>query len=61
MAGGNLGDLWFQLGGKDNTSKELQKSMDKLKTGDDAANALLRSLQGLKKKFHRTHSHWLPY
>ena len=22
MSGGNLGDLWFQLGVKDNTSKE---------------------------------------
>ena len=38
MSGGNLGDLWFQLGVKDNTSKELQKIIDKLKTGDDAAN-----------------------
>lgn len=46
MAGGNLGDLWFQLGVKDNTSKELQKIIDKLKTGDDAANSLLRALQG---------------
>ena len=34
MAGGNLGDLWFQLGVKDNTSKELQKIIDKLKTVD---------------------------
>lgn len=46
MAGGNLDDLWFQLGVKDNTSKELQKIIDKLKTVDDAANALLRALQG---------------
>lgn len=46
MAGGNLGDLWFRLGVKDNTSKELQKIIDKLKTGDDAANSLLRALQG---------------
>lgn len=50
MAGGNLGDLWFQLGVKDNTSKELQKIIDKLKTGDDAANALLRALQGFGTK-----------
>lgn len=50
MAGGNLGDLWFQLGVKDNTSKELQKIIDKLKTGDDAANSLLRSLQGFGTK-----------
>lgn len=50
MAGGNLGDLWFQLGFKDNTSKELQKIIDKLKTGDDAANALLRALQGFGTK-----------
>ena len=50
MAGGNLGDLWFQLGVKDNTSKELQKIIDKLKTGDDAANALLRVLQGFGTK-----------
>lgn len=50
MAGGNLGDLWFQLGVKDNTSKELQKIIDKLKTGDDTANALLRALQGFGTK-----------
>lgn len=50
MAGGNLGDLWFQLGVKDNTSKELQKIIDKLKTGDDAANSLLRALQGFGAK-----------
>ena len=50
MAGGNLGDLWFQLGVKDNTSKELQKIIDKLKTGDDAANSLLRALQGFVTK-----------
>lgn len=50
MAGGNLGDLWFQLGVKDNTSKELQKIIDKLKTGDDAANTLLRALQGFGTK-----------
>lgn len=50
MAGGNLGDLWFQLGVKDNTSKELQKIIDKLKTGDDAANSLLRVLQGFGTK-----------
>lgn len=50
MAGGNLGDLWFQLGVKDNTSKELQKIIDKLKTGDDAANSLLRTLQGFGAK-----------
>lgn len=50
MAGGSLGDLWFQLGVKDNTSKELQKIIDKLKTGDDAANALLRALQGFGTK-----------
>lgn len=50
MAGGNLGDLWFQLGVKDNTSKELQKIIDKLKTGDDAANSLLRALQGFGTK-----------
>lgn len=50
MAGGNLGDLWFQLGVKDNTSKELQKIIDKLKTGDDAANALLRAIQGFGTK-----------
>ena len=50
MAGGNLGDLWFQLGVKDNTSKEFQKIIDKLKTGDDAANALLRALQGFGTK-----------
>lgn len=50
MADGNLGDLWFQLGVKDNTSKELQKIIDKLKTGDDAANALLRALQGFGTK-----------
>lgn len=50
MAGGNLGDLWFQLGVKDNTSKELQKIIDKLKAGDDAANALLRALQGFGTK-----------
>ena len=50
MAGGNLGDLWFQLGVKDNTSKELQKIIDKLKTGDDAANSLLRTLQGFGTK-----------
>lgn len=50
MAGGNLGDLWFQLGVKDNTSKELQKIIDKLKTGDDAANALLRAFQGFGTK-----------
>ena len=50
MAGGNLGDLWFQLGVKDNTSKELQKIIDKLKVGDDAANALLRALQGFGTK-----------
>ena len=50
MAGENLGDLWFQLGVKDNTSKELQKIIDKLKTGDDAANALLRALQGFGTK-----------
>ena len=50
MAGGNLGDLWFRLGVKDNTSKELQKIIDKLKTGDDAANALLRALQGFGTK-----------
>lgn len=50
MAGGNLGDLWFQLGVKDNTSKELQKIIDKIKTGDDAANALLRALQGFGTK-----------
>lgn len=50
MASGNLGDLWFQLGVKDNTSKELQKIIDKLKTGDDAANALLRALQGFGTK-----------
>lgn len=31
MAGGNLGDLWFQLGVKDNTSKELQKSSTSLR------------------------------
>ena len=50
MAGGNLCDLWFQLGVKDNTSKELQKIIDKLKTGDDAANSLLRALQGFGTK-----------
>ena len=50
MAGGNLGDLWFPLGVKDNTSKELQKIIDKLKTGDDAANSLLRALQGFGTK-----------
>lgn len=50
MAGGNLGDLWFQLGVKDNTSKELQKIIDNLKTGDDAANSLLRALQGFGTK-----------
>lgn len=50
MASGNLGDLWFQLGVKDNTSKELQKIIDKLKTGDDAANSLLRALQGFGTK-----------
>lgn len=50
MAGGNLGDLWFQLGVKDNTSKELQKIIDELKTGDDAANSLLRALQGFGTK-----------
>lgn len=50
MAGGNLDDLWFQLGVKDNTSKELQKIIDKLKTGDDAANSLLRALQGFGTK-----------
>ena len=50
MADGNLGDLWFQLGVKDNTSKELQKIIDKLKTGDDAANSLLRALQGFGTK-----------
>lgn len=50
MAGGNLGDLWFQLGVKDNTSKELQKIIDKLKMGDDAANSLLRALQGFGTK-----------
>ena len=50
MAGGNLGDLWFQLGVKDNTSKGLQKIIDKLKTGDDAANSLLRALQGFGTK-----------
>lgn len=50
MAGGNLGDLWFQLGVKDNTSKGLQKIIDKLKTGDDAANSLLRDLQGFGTK-----------
>ena len=50
MAGENLGDLWFQLGVKDNTSKELQKIIDKLKTGDDAANSLLRALQGFGTK-----------
>lgn len=50
MAGGNLGDLWFQLGVKDNTSKELQKIIYKLKTGDDAANSLLRALQGFGRK-----------
>ena len=33
MAGGNLGDLWFQLGVKDNTSKSM--------------NAILKSVQGL--------------
>lgn len=53
MAGGNLGDLWFQLGVKDNTSKELQKIIDKLKTGDDAANLLLRTLQGFGTKKSR--------
>ena len=35
---------------KDNTSKELQKIIDKLKTGDDAANSLLRALQGFGTK-----------
>lgn len=50
MAGGNLGDLWFQLGVKDNTSKKLQKIIDKLKAGDDAANSLLRALQGFGTK-----------
>lgn len=50
MAGGNLGDLWFQLGVKDNTSKELQKIIDKLKTGNDAANVFLRALQGFGTK-----------
>lgn len=45
-----MGDLWFQLGVKDNTSKELQKIIDKLKTGDDAANSLLRALQGFGTK-----------
>ena len=50
MADGNMGSLWFQLGLKDNTSKELQKIIDKLKTGDDAANALLRALQGFGTK-----------
>ena len=50
MAGGNLGDLWFQLGVKDNTSKELQKIIDKLKTGDDVANSLLRAIQGFGTK-----------
>lgn len=33
MAGGNLGELWFQLGVKDNTSKSM--------------NAILKSVQGL--------------
>ena len=33
MAGGNLGDLWFQLGVKDNTSKSM--------------NDILKSVQGL--------------
>lgn len=33
MAGGNLGDLWFQLGVRDNTSKQL--------------NAILKSVQNL--------------
>ncbi len=54
MASNSLGDLWFQLGVKDNTSKEIQKIIDKLKSGDDAANAMLRTIQGFgsdKKSF----------
>lgn len=50
MSSNSLGDLWFQLGVKDNTSKEIQKIIDKLKNGDDAANAMLRTIQGFGSK-----------
>lgn len=50
MANGNLGELWFQLGLKDNSSKGLQKIIDKLKKGEDNANALLRAMQGFGTK-----------
>ena len=53
MASGNMGDLWFQLGVKDNTSKELQKIIEKLSKGEDKANDMLRAIQGFgyKKNF----------
>ncbi len=50
MANGNLGELWFQLGLKDNSSKGLQKIIDKLTKGEDKANALLRAMQGFGTK-----------
>ena len=50
MANGNLGELWFQLGLKDNSSKGLQKIIDKLTQGEDKANALLRAMQGFGTK-----------
>ena len=53
MASGNMGDLWFQLGVKDNTSNELQKIIEKLSKGEDKANDMLRAIQGFgyKKNF----------
>lgn len=42
--GGNMGDLWFQLGIKDNTSKTLQEIINKLSRGESAANDMVRAL-----------------
>lgn len=42
--GGNMGDLWFQLGIKDNTSKTLQEIINKLSRGESVANDMVRAL-----------------
>lgn len=50
MAGGNLGDLWFQLGIRQNVSQQLDKVLSSLGLTDREANKLLHTLQGLGNK-----------
>ena len=49
MASGNLGELWFNLGVKDSTSKTFNGILRSLKETDGSVSALRQKLEELKK------------